>query len=421
MPSRAIIEQIKRENSYYDKGIVPNFLWDMFIKNSEDVFLQGSTRSGKTYGACMFLVNFCAIFRNLGIKFCLYRKGLQVLQTSMMLDLEECIKKARVNPDVIHNRGMQYYTLFGNYIFYDSATSVKGEVADKLTGKKSHIAVIDEANQLVYEEYKQIAMRNERMMIYTYNPTFSKKHWLRKLMERSPSENRLITTYKQNKFLSNKQVKMIESLKQTDPAAWTVYGLGKFGVSIRNVYRVKRLISSHVFNRELKAARDKNVENHTVWGLDFGYQDPMALVKCVLIPETRMLYVILKAYSRKQSETKVSKRVADNYDIGFIYADPSRPEIIHEIEKKEFPIIPARKGPDSINTGIGLVTNWYINVVNNNLADHIMEEFDSYQFEVDDNGDVTDKPTEDNNHAMDAMRYAVMGYYQDYGGHILYA
>ena len=407
------IEKHKKRNS----GKVIQFLWKKIEQKVRYIFLQGSTRSGKTYGVCIFIVSLCFLFKNTGMKIVFIRKGLTVLKTSLLLDFEEVLKKVGVNPDLICNKGLRRYNVFGNYVHYDTASSVSGQVADKLKGKKADIVVLDEGNELSYSEFREINIRNSKFMIITYNPTFTKLHWLRRrLLDRKPPEDCLITTYKDNKYLQKKQIRAIEELKEVDPEAWTVYGLGQFGVSMRNVFRVTMKLTPDEFKEEIEAYRKKRYYIDTQWGLDYGYKDPTCLIKCIFVPKDRQLFVINTMYSRLvTSSDEIQHELSKYYDDGIIFADTNREDYTNEIIKGGYPARNAIKGAGTRKRGVGLVRNWNINIVESHCYEDFLNEIEGYQYEVDSNGDVTDAIPDGNDHAMDAMRYAVMGHHLFHG------
>ncbi len=74
------------------------------------------------------------------------------------------------------------------------------------------------------------------------------------------------STYKDNPFLPKEQIAEIESLKDADENLWKVFGLGERGKS-------QEIIYTH-----WKVGQFPD-DTETVYGLDFGYSVPTALIK----------------------------------------------------------------------------------------------------------------------------------------------
>ncbi len=115
------------------------------------------------------------------------------------------------------------------------------------------------------KDFQQLNMRTEGKLIFDYNPSESTS-WLYELPE---NESVLIkSTYKDNPFLPESIKRQIEDLKRTDEALYQIYALGEKAISKSNIY------STWQFVRE----KPLRFENY-VYGLDFGYNHPTALVR----------------------------------------------------------------------------------------------------------------------------------------------
>ena len=70
----------------------------------------------------------------------------------------------------------------------------------KIRGRKRNILFINEANELTYEDFRQLIMRTTGEVILDFNPS-DPIHWIYdELMERDDAET-FISTYKDNAFL----------------------------------------------------------------------------------------------------------------------------------------------------------------------------------------------------------------------------
>ena len=85
-------------------------------------------------------------------------------------------------------------------------------------------------------------------------------------------------------------------------------------------------------------------------------------------------------------------------------ADSSEPKSIDRLKTLGIKVEGARKGKDSINTGIDFLLEYEI-IVNAHLVE-FNTEFDNYAWGVDKDGKATNKPVDDFNHFIDSLRYA---------------
>jgi len=105
---------------------------------------------------------------------------------------------------------------------------------------------IEEASELLEGDFNQldIRLRGEtayyKQIILTFNP-ISITHWLKKRFfdvrdERARTHE---STYKDNRFLDEENIRTLEGFKETDEYYYTVYCLGMWGVTGRSVFNAK--------------------------------------------------------------------------------------------------------------------------------------------------------------------------------------
>ena len=91
-------------------------------------------------------------------------------------------------------------------------------------------------------------------------------------------------------------------------------------------------------------------------------------------------------------------------------ADSSEPKSIDYLRTKGVKVEGARKGKDSINSGVDFLQDYEI-ILNAHLVEFKIE-FDNYAWAVDKNGKATNKPVDDFNHFIDSLRYATERFQQ---------
>jgi len=143
-------------------------------------------------------------------------------------------------------------------------------------------------------------------------------------------------------------------------------------------------------------------------GIDFGYTNPCAVLT-ILRDRTDTLYVASEFYETKRTDADVADFVA-TIKAQRVYPDPESPGAIEELRKRGVNLRDVVKGKDSIANGIQRVRE---HLKANKLfvsADckNLIMEFETYVYpEKKDDKNNTENPQDENNHALDALRYVV--------------
>jgi phage terminase large subunit len=88
-----------------------------------------------------------------------------------------------------------------------------------------------------------------------------------------------------------------------------------------------------------------------------------------------------------------------------IVADSARPETISYMRRKDFNVIPARKGPGSVEDGIEFLKSF--DIVVHPECTHTIDELTLYSYAIDPRTKlVTANLKDEHNHIIDALRYA---------------
>ena len=148
-----------------------------------------------------------------------------------------------------------------------------------------------------------------------------------------------------------------------------------------------------------------SINERTVYGLDFGYRDPMALVAVKVDKNGGKIYVKLLEYERELTETEMLARVIKHCGRDKIVADGARPESIEAIRRRGFNIVAADKSPGSVLKGLSLLTDHKILVHPDNRSHLVSREFNNYVWEDEGKKDYPKQNT-DMDHCIDALRYA---------------
>ena len=351
---------------------------------------QGSARSGKSFALLQFLI--VKALQNDGLLISIVRKTFPALRTSAIRDFKDILKGLELWDEEKWMATEHTYTFDnGSVIEFFSTDS-----AEKLKGLRRDILWIDEANELTYEQYFQLAIRTTGKIILSFNPSFSVKHWILKEVQPGDDCETFITTYKDNPYLPLEQVRFIEKYRETNPRYWQTYGLGQFAVNEKQIY-----------DFEIVDEWDWDTAEFVCFAMDVGYvQDPTALIG--LWKSGDKLIVQEHIYKKGLLTSEIVQMMKGNVDErDIIVIDSSEPRLIEEIKRSGFPLARGvKKGKDSVQWGIDLVKKWQIIVPKH--CTNLIEELYSYEWQDDGSGGVTNIPVDAYNHALDALRYGVM-------------
>lgn len=158
------------------------------------------------------------------------------------------------------------------------------------------------------------------------------------------------------------------------------------------------------------------------FGADWGFAiDPSVLIRCHV--EGRTLYVDHEAYAvgceidhtpalfagtdaKERWENPRGYPGVPGAAEWLIRADSARPETVSYMRRRGFKIVPALKGPGSIEDGIEFLRSF--DIVVHPRCKHVAEELANYSFKVDPHtAEILPLLEDKNNHTIDALRYAL--------------
>ena len=356
---------------------------DLISQDKRINVFQGSSRASKTYNILIYWVYILLQEDNKVLS--IVRKTLPALKGSVLRDLKQILIDFGVfNPENWHSVD-GYYQLGTNLIEW---FSVDDET--KLRGRKRDYLFINEATEVTYDEYIQLALRTSDRIVIDLNPSLWNS-WIYDL-ENEPDVFYTVVTYKDNPFLSQSLIDEIEKLKHRDQNLWRVFGEGQKGVPTRVVFNHQQYYSELPPSAKLLG-----------YGVDFGYNDPTTLVK--VYRDKDNIYCEELLYLKNTTIPDLVYKIKDlgiNLTDDFI-CDSANPQAISEMSRAGINAKPVKK--DTILSGIDQIkrSNFFIHSNSQNL----IEELNSYVWKSDKNGNNLDEPEDRNNHLLDALRYVL--------------
>lgn len=344
---------------------------------------QGSTRSSKTYSIALLFVLRAYQERN-GV-FTICRKTLPALKATAFRDYLGILESLKLfNPENLNKSDLIYR--MGN----SQTEFISIDEPQKIRGRKRKDLWINEANELTYDDFKQLVLRTTGQIFMDYNPS-DEFHWIYdKILPREDCEF-IHSTYLDNPFLDAETIKEIERMKDEDENYWRIFGLGERGISTEKVYSNWDLID------EMPEGLD------TVYGLDFGYNNESALVRVGI--KEKDLYVEELIYNKYLTNSDLIEKIKRLEIKGLIYADAAEPQRIKEMIRAGIAVRPAIK---DVKNGIDFIKTFKIHILKSSV--NLQKEIRSYSWKTDRDGRVLDEPVKIGEHLLDGIRYAVYTY-----------
>lgn len=257
-----------------------------------------------------------------------------------------------------------------------------------------------------------------KQITLTFNP-WNEHHWLKKRFFDNPDDETLAltTNYMCNEWLDAADRKVFETMKKQNPRRYRVAGLGDWGIVDGLVYENWKEEAFEIISKadflDLDEAEQK-AKNYvfkesvkSAFGLDFGYtNDPAALFVGFIDTKDKKIYVYDEMYAAGLSNERIANNVQSmGYGKERIIADSAEPKSIDQLKGLGLKVKGAEKGKDSVNHGIQFIQDYEI-IIHPRCV-NFLTEISNYTWDKDKLGNKLDRPIDDFNHLMDAMRYAL--------------
>lgn len=377
--------------------------------NKRFIVSQGASRSGKSYALAQTMT-IKALEKKRIIT--IVMEYLPVLITTILRDLNTIILNSELKNICKYNKSKHTFNFINGSII--ELRAFNNEPSRALGGSRD-ILWVDEADNIPYDLFSQLAIRTTENIYISYNPR--SLFWVNdKIMDAPEYKDQfdfIHTTYKDNEYVPPEQIEEIKRRSERDENFKKVYLLGEVGAKLDLVYdkyNVIEYIPESITGKYIQYV-----------GLDFGWTDPTALVECFIVPDkngnideiyiNELLY--LPQISNRNLKNHIRLHTLNKY---LCVADSASPQNIDELKRYGVNIDGVKKGPDSISYGISVLKSAKLHITENSI--NILKEIKNYSYLKDRNDNyVLDKngrqiPRDDFNHAMDAIRYTAL-YYVD--------
>jgi len=359
------------------------------------VINSGSSRSSKTYSMMQLLV--LKMFEEKNLVITVVRKTLPSLKATAYRDFMDILNKHNLYNPNNHNKTELTYKIGTNEIEFISIDNF-----EKVKGRKRTYLFCNEANELTFDEFTQLALRTTKQIFLDFNPSHDEYHWIETKVKTRDDVYVINSTYKDNPFNSPEVVKEIERLKDVDPNLWRIYGLGLMGLTNSRIYNHFGLIDLLPENY-----------NERFYGLDFGFNHPTALVE--VREKDDEFYIKELIYSSGLTNSDLITRIKELgiNDNDYIFCDSAEPQRIEEIRRAGFNAFSSDK---DVKKGIDTVKSKKINMTKDSI--NLQKEYRGYSWKTTADGKVLDEPVRVNDDLMCATRYAIHTHLNNQNGEV---
>ena len=349
--------------------------------NKRFIINQGGTSSSKTYSILQNIILICLKCNNLIIS--IVAETYPHLKRGAMRDFYHILLTEGLYSTKAHNKTDGSYHIGTNLIEFFS-----GDKAERMKGARRDILFVNEAYGIKYEIFDQLEVRTKWFVFIDFNPVA--EFWVHdEILKKNKEESEFIhSTFVDNPYLSPRIIDSILRHKESS-YWWKVYGLGLIGQ-----------LEGAIFQDWEYGEFDESLPK--IYGLDFGFNDPDALVRVAIDHKRRRMYWDEKIYKDGNSFDGLKSLISAHCNRNdLIIADCADSRMIHEL-KKTFNIRPVNKARWTVSEALKLMQAYKMILTEDSL--NLSKEFKNYLW----NDKRSGVPIDGFDHLIDAGRYAFM-------------
>lgn len=370
---------------------------DFFASEKRYCVLQGGAGAGKSEAAARkIILRACVGGRHLVV-----RKYATTLKQSVIHTIVSVLEEEKIEFEYKTQERVIYIKASGGEIIFlglDDSEKLKS---------LHHINTVwvEEASEITALDFRQIDLRirgktiMSKQLVLTFNPVSSAK-WIKEeiLTKNQNDVFYQVYTVLDNPFIDEEYKRLLLNIQ--DATYKDIYLHGKWGdSSIAKVFNNYTVKTYNVKNDEFDA-----------FGLDFGFNNPTALVGVKQIDGGFYIFEIL--YKSRLTNSELLSYLKENLPQGaLIYCDSAEPQRIEEIRRAGFNAKPANK---DVKAGIAFMRESKLFIDGANL----IKELEGYYYKTDKNGNVLEDVIKVNDHLIDASRYAILTHFSNHGRNI---
>jgi phage terminase large subunit len=362
--------------------------FDAYQSGEHLIINQGGQGSSKTYSILQLLY---LISTRETKRITIASYALPHLKAGAMFDFDRIIESFGMNPHSIKNVSESTYRINDSIIEF---FGIEGNIA-KAHGPRRDILFINECNRkITYDVYDMLATRTQGSVFLDFNP--DQEFWLHEKVLPNFKYRLIKSNYLDNlENLPEKELKNILSKKDKLGFEnwWKVYGLGELGK-----------LEGAIFMNWRYLRDDEEWPGHLphTFGLDFGFNDPDALIKIAIDHKNKKMYWDEKIYKEGNTFNELKNLMQSHCTRNdLITADCADARMIRQLSEF-FNIKPVDKKKWTVAEALKMMQD-YEHILTRSSV-NLGREFINYIW--------SDKkagvPIDDFSHGIDAGRYRFM-------------
>lgn len=356
--------------------------------------IQGGTSAGKTFGILPVEIDYAINHPRTEIS--IVAESYPHLRRGAMKDFKKIMYDTGRWIDSHWKETNSTYTFSnGSFIEFFSADD-----DSKLRGARRDRLYMNEANNMSFHAYTELASRTKQSVTLDWNPVAP--FWFHEELINDSDVDFLTINYLDNEACPESALNFILKAKQKSATSdfwlnwYNVYGLGEIG-SLEGV----------IYNNWKQCDQVPSEAFLIAYGLDWGFtNDPTVLT--AIYKFDGKLYMDQMIYQTQMTNSMI---VAQMQGLGVslrvpIVADSAEPKSIQDLSNAGYYMEPSKKGPDSIRAGIDILQEYEILVTSNSIE--TIKELRNYKWAKDKTGKSLNVPIDGWNHALDGWRYVAL-------------
>lgn len=373
----------------------------------------GGVRSSKSYSIGQCINAYALEYPGLVIGIC--RKVASTLTSSVIKPFVKVAREFDAWQDSNFNKTERFYTYDVGDGNPDKSTIQFFGLDDieKIKSTEFNLIWMEEATGFTYEDFTFLQTRlsapkvagwERNQIILSLNPGDA-RGWIKTELLPQKGVALIESTYKDNPFLSKEYIRSIMAMEKTNPRMYKMLVLNQWGVSEGRVFDKWELYDESTAPESY---------DQVIYGLDFGYNHPTALIQCSFKDnEVYLKEVIYKQFLTNPELIDLMDALGVNKNLTMI-ADSAEPARIDDIFNRGYQRCEGIKKIDVVKT-INILKKYKIYIHKD--SKNLQSEFDEYEWKKNLAGQYLDKLEPDKQHddAIAAVRYATQ-YFDENAG-----
>lgn len=400
-------------------------LFDVLDHKHTHYLIKGGRGGGKSSAIPTITLMLMTRPENANVHVIVFRKVANTLKNSVFNEFKKCIGRmgvghmftTTVSPMCITYKKTGQQILFAGVDDYQKIKSI--------TPSFGYFGVtwLEECDAFKgMEEIRSVLQSTMRggdrfWSFYSFNPPRSRDNFMNKQIleiEQKPKEyaDWMVRTYTYtdmpDDWLGEQFIFEAERLRETNPTAYEHEYLGVATGTGGNVF--ENVTTENPDGTPIKITDEEiSAFDRCYYGIDWGwYPDPFHFCECYFHAASRKLYIYGEIRANKRSNELLSEDLDDWMNCR-ITADSGGegPKSIADFRSRGFDMRGAIKGPGSVEYSMKWLASLTEIIIDPQRCPDTAEEFLGYEYERDKDGDVISGYPDRDNHAIDAVRYAL--------------